>query len=59
MAEFEDGNRMFERAYETYNEAVKAAEDMIKDVRENTDWKVVAIVEEIEFVTKQTPKEDK
>ena len=50
MAEFEDGNRIFERAYKTYIEAEKAAKEMVEDVLANTDWKVVPVVEDIEFI---------
>jgi hypothetical protein len=50
MAEFEDGNRIFERAYTNYNSAVKAAEEMVKDVSTNTDWKVSPTVEDIDLV---------
>jgi len=50
MAEFEDGNRIFERAYQTYERAETAAKEMITDISTNTDWKVVPIVEEIELV---------
>jgi hypothetical protein len=50
MAEFEDGNRIFERAYKTYNAANTAAIHMVKDVSNNTDWKVVPIVEDLELI---------
>ena len=50
MAEFEDGNRIFERAYKTYTEAETAAKAMIEDITANTDWQVSAIVEDIELV---------
>jgi hypothetical protein len=50
MAELEDGNRMFERAYKTYSAAEIAAQKMIDDVHANTNWTVVPIVEDIELV---------
>lgn len=50
MAEFEDGNRIFERAYTTRESAEGACDVMIKDIRENTDWAVAPIVEELELV---------
>jgi len=50
MAEFEDGNRMIERAYRTYEAANTAANEMIKDVQANTNWQVVPIVEDIELI---------
>jgi NADPH-dependent ferric siderophore reductase len=50
MAEFEDGNRIFERAYTTREAAEQACELMIKDIHENTDWNVAPIVEDIELV---------
>jgi hypothetical protein len=50
MAEFEDGNRIFERAYTSREAAEQACEIMIKDIRENTEWDVSPIVEDIEFV---------
>jgi hypothetical protein len=50
MAEFEDGNRIFERAYKTYDAANEAAIQMVKDVSNNTDWKIVPIVEDLELV---------
>lgn len=50
MAEFEDGNRIFERAYFSREAAEKACGVMIKDLRENTDWNVAPIVEDLELV---------
>lgn len=50
MAEFEDGNRMFERAYYTQEAAERAAKAMVEDVQANTDWQVVPIVEDIELI---------
>ncbi len=50
MAEFEDGNRIFERAYTTREAAEGACDVMIKDIRENTDWAVAPIVEELDLV---------
>jgi hypothetical protein len=50
MAEFEDGNRIFERAYTTRQAAEDACDVMIKDIRENTDWAVAPIVEELDLV---------
>ena len=50
MAELEDGNRMFDRAYKTYPAAKKAAEDMVVDVQKNTNLQVIPIVEDIELI---------
>ncbi len=50
MAEMDDGNRIFERAYSTRQAAEKACDVMIKDIRENTDWNVAPIVEELELI---------
>lgn len=50
MAEFVDGNRIFERAYTTREAAERACTEMIKDLRENTDWDVAPIVEDLELV---------
>ena len=50
MAEFVDGNRIFERAYTTREAAERACVTMIKDIRENTDWDVAPIVEDLELV---------
>lgn len=50
MAEMEDGNRIFERAYSTRESAEKATDEMIKDIRENTDWKVAPVVEELDLI---------
>lgn len=50
MAEFEDGNRIFERAYTTREAAEQACEIMIKDISENTDWNVSPIIEDVELV---------
>ncbi len=50
MAEFEDGNRIFERAYKSYEDATHAAKTMVDDILENTNWKVVPIVEDLELV---------
>lgn len=50
MAEMADGNRVFERAYLTKAAAEKACIEMIKDIEENTDWKVVPVVEDLELV---------
>jgi len=50
MAEFEDGNRIFERAYHSYERAEKAAKEMVDDISSNTEWKVLPIVEDIELV---------
>ena len=50
MAEFVDGNRIFERAYATREAAERACIEMIKDLRENTDWDVAPIVEDLELV---------
>lgn len=49
MAEFEDGNRIFERAYYTQEAAEAAAHAMVEDVQANTDWKVIPIVEDMEL----------
>ena len=50
MAEFEDGNRVFERAYKTYKTAETAAKAMVEDITANTDWKVVPLVEDLDLV---------
>ena len=50
MAEMEDGNRIFERAYTTQAAAERAVVEMIKEVEANTDWRVVPAVEEMELV---------
>lgn len=50
MAELEDGNRMFERAYKTYPAEKKAAEDMVVDVQKNTNLQVIPIVEDIKLI---------
>jgi hypothetical protein len=50
MAEFKDGNRIFERAYTTRASAERACDAMIKDIRENTDWDVAPIVEDLDLV---------
>ena len=50
MAEFEDGNRIFERAYSTYKTAEEAAKKMVDDISANTDWKVVPLIEDIDLV---------
>jgi hypothetical protein len=50
MAEFEDGNRIFERAYTTREAAEQACEIMVKDISENTDWNVSPIIEDVELV---------
>ena len=50
MAEFKDGNRIFERAYTTRAAAERACDEMIKDLRENTDWDVAPIVEDLELI---------
>jgi len=50
MAELNDGNRMFERAYRTHEAAQQAAEEMVADVHKNTTWQVIPIVEDLELV---------
>ena len=50
MAEFEDGNRIFERAYLIKEQAEQACEEMIRDIRKNTDWQVAPVVEELELI---------
>jgi hypothetical protein len=50
MAEFADGNRIFERAYFNKEQAEKACEEMIKDIRENTEWQVAPVVEDLDLV---------
>ena len=50
MAEMQDGNRVFERAYLTEVEAARAADEMVVDVNANTDWQVIPVVEAIELV---------
>ena len=50
MAEFQDGNRIFERAYRTYEAAKQAAEEMVLDVNKNTNWQVTPIIEDVELI---------
>lgn len=50
MAEFADGNRIFEKAYTSKEAAEKACDSMIADIREHTDWNVAPIVEDLELV---------
>ena len=50
MAEFEDGNRIFERAYTSKEAAEKACQLMVKDIYANTDWKITPIVEDLELI---------
>lgn len=51
MAELEDGNRTFERAYFNKQSAEKAAKDMVKELNEQLQWEnMTPIVEEIELV---------
>ncbi len=50
MAEFEDGNRIFESAYKSYDAALDASKKMVNDLLTNTDWKVVPIVEDLDLV---------
>jgi hypothetical protein len=50
MAEFADGNRIFERAYLNKEQAEQACETMIKDIRENTEWQVAPVVEDLDLV---------
>jgi hypothetical protein len=50
MAEFNDGNRVFEKAYPTYEQAEKAAHAMVEDINSNTEWNVVPLIEELELV---------
>ena len=50
MAEMESGNRIFDRAFMTPQEALSAANEMVKDINSNTDWEVIPIVEDIELV---------
>ena len=50
MAEFEDGNRIFERAYRTYEAAKRAAEEMVLDINKNTNWQVTPIIEDVQLV---------
>ena len=51
MAELEDGNRTFERAYFNKQSAQKAAQDMVKELNEQLQWEnMTPIVEEIELV---------
>lgn len=49
MAEFEDGNRIIDKAYRSYEQAKNAATEMIKDIEANTDWKVSPIIEDIDL----------
>ena len=50
MAEFPDGNRIFERAYMTRAAAERACDTMMKDISENTEWDLAPVVEELELV---------
>jgi len=50
MAETNNGDRVFGNAYLTYQKAYAAALDMIKEVEINTEWQLLPIVEEIDFV---------
>ncbi len=50
MAEFADGNRIFEKAYTNKDQAQQACDEMIKDIKDNTDWMVAPVVEELDLV---------
>jgi len=50
MAEFADGNRIFEKAYINKDQAQQACDEMIKDIKDNTDWAVAPVVEELDLV---------
>ena len=51
MAELDDGNRTFERAYFDKQSAEKAAKDMVKELTEQLQWEnLIPIVEEIELI---------
>ena len=52
MAETNKGDRVWERAYRSHNEALQAAELMCVEVNANTDWEAVPVVEEMDLVTK-------
>jgi len=53
MAEFADGNRIFEKAYFNKDKAQKACDEMIKDIRDNTDWMVAPVVEDLDLDDEQ------
>jgi hypothetical protein len=50
MAELPDGNRMYERAYYSYEAAKQAAQAMVEDVNQNTDFNVIPVVEDLELI---------
>lgn len=50
MAQTQDDDRVFGSAFLTYEKAEQAAVDMIKEIEENMDWKLIPIVEEIELI---------
>jgi len=50
MAEFDDGNRIFERAYKTYAAADDASKKIVEDITSNTDWKVQPLVEDLDLI---------
>ena len=50
MAEYEDGNRIIGSAFRTRIAAESAAFEMVKDIRANTNWSVVPIVEDVDLV---------
>lgn len=50
MAETEDGNRIWENAYQTRQAAEKAANAMAKDLIEDAKWNVVPLVEDMDLI---------
>ena len=50
FAEQPDGNRIFDRAYLSYEQAEVAAIAMVKDIRKHTDWEVIPVVEDMDLV---------
>jgi hypothetical protein len=50
MAETQDMDRVFGSAYTTYEKAEKAAKEMITEIEDNMDWKLIPLVEEIDLV---------
>lgn len=49
MAETEDGNRIMENAYRTMDAARRAADAMVKDLKEGAKWQVIPIVEDMDL----------
>lgn len=50
MAETEDGNRIFGNAYTIRDHAWQAAIDMIKEIENNMDLKLIPLVEETSLI---------